>query len=420
MKSIQVEELLERKLSWFKSVKITKRSSDISFRQFLEEIGGTKHEELVHRIRKESDEKKQDSLKLKLPGVMLSGVGNRKLRDAKTEPTFEHSGLLQLDFDLKDNPSIGSEGVFDDLKSDPHVLALFRSPRGGLKGVVAIPRSVDAHEASFLSADEHFSSKYSLKMDPKPKNRRSLCFLSYDPESYLADIEVELFQPTPNATQKHRNAETQNNRNSSESHTQTIFQNFDMIEEVEEKEERWLQDPSSDPIAVSLWKEFIFDRYEPDFSKRNEILVNFIKYAHSRMSRKSVMILAKQIHELWGNLFRGDLASHMRSAESLWDGCETTFRSEVGEVEIRFYLRLQSDDHRDTFRICRDLALRKKGGIGCFFLSARNLGVRMGFEHTRAWHNIRRFKKLGLIEEFRKGTQGSKGRATEFKWMLGP
>ena len=132
------------------------------------------------------------------------------------------------------------------------------------------------------------------------------------------------------------------------------------------------------------------------------------------------MILAKQMHELWEILFRADLASHMRSAESLWDGCESTFRADLGSTEEESYVKLQRGEYRDTFRICRDLAMRKKGGLGCFFLSSRNLGLRLGFEHTRAWRTIRRLKRIQLITELKKGSQGANGDASEFKWMLMP
>ena len=79
---------------------------------------------------------------------------------------------------------------------------------------------------------------------------------------------------------------------------------------------------------------------------------------------------------------------------------------------------VKKDEHRDTFRIALDLAIRQKGGVGRFFLSSRNLGLRLGFEHTRAWRNILKFKQRRLIEEVKRGTQGINGSASEFKWLL--
>ena len=417
MKAIRAEELLDRKISRFDSHFSLQSSSDYSLRQCLGEVRGGSHMELIHQIRKEREKAIRVELKAQLPCVTISGVGQRKGKADISDPPFHHSGLLQIDLDLEDHPDWQTQKIFEVVNNDNHVVASFLSPSGGVKAIVPILQDKGVHLNCFLNAEQHFSN-FGLNMCKSTKNLQRLCYLSYDPSPYVADGMVEFFAPLESATQKHRNKETQKRRNPSEYLKDTSFEIFDIVEEVEERTEAWLMDPSSDIQAVTLWNEFIHDRYEPDFSKRNEVLVNFIKYAHARMSRRCAMILARQIHTLWSILCRADQSSHMRSAESLWSGCESTYIATLGTNERRYYLRLKREEHRDTFRIARDLAIREKGGVGRFFLSSRNLGLRLGFEHTRAWRNIRKLKQLLLIEEVKRGTPGINGSATEFKWLL--
>jgi hypothetical protein len=419
MKAIRAEELLDRKISRFDSHFSLQSSSDYSLRQCLGEVRGGEHKDLIEQIRYEQQKQKRDELKSQLPCVSLSGLGNRKGKHDISDPTFHHSGLLQVDLDLDDHAHWEINKMLEVVNNDRHVLASFLSPSGGVKAVVPIEQKIEGHLNCFLSAELYFS-KFGLNMCKSTKNLHRLCYLSYDPSPYISDGEVDVFAPLEDATQKHRNTETQKRRNPLEYNLPTSSDRFDIIESIEDNTEAWLLDPSSDITAVSLWREFIYERYEPDFNKRNEVLVNFIKYAHARMSRRSAMILARQIHSHWGILCRADISTHIHCAESLWAGCENTFKSHLTRLELNRYMRLRTDELRDTFRICRDLAIRRKGGTGRFFLSTRNLGLRLGFEHTRAWRNIRKLKDREIIKEVRQGTQGANGSATEFKWMLSP
>lgn len=63
-------------------------------------------------------------------------------------------------------------------------------------------------------------------------------------------------------------------------------------------------------------------------------------------------------------------------------------------------------------------ALQRKAGETPFFLSCRDAGRSIGTDHHRAHRLLRRLKYDGVLIETRKGTQGTRGRATE--WMLAP
>ena len=148
MKVIRAEELLNRKVGRFFSHHSVKWNSDPSLKQVLDEVRSPHWKELVEKIRKvenlinkasTSEEKKKletekSLLKSKLAAVTISGLGHRKLSKNKLEPQFIHSGLLQIDLDKKDNPLLSSSKMKELLKNDPHVVASFLSPSGGVKG----------------------------------------------------------------------------------------------------------------------------------------------------------------------------------------------------------------------------------------------------------------------------------------------
>ena len=423
MKSIRSEELLERKISRFVSHFKCERKLDYTLREFLLEVQEPNFKGLVTKIRDIDDEDDEDDvrsiLKAKLPCVTLSGAGNKKPKDQHVFPKFDHSGLLQVDLDLEKHPNWEVDKMFEVVNADKHVLASFTSPSGGVKAIVPILEDRESHKNCFISAEQHFA-KLGLHMCPSTKDAQRFCYLSHDPTPYIADGRVDVFYPSNKTTQKHRNIETKIQRNPSEYGCVPQSDWFDIIEAIDDLTDRWLEDPESDSLAVNLWRTFIYERYEPDLSKRNEVLVNFIKYAHARMSEKCAMILAKQIHFLWSKICKADEKTHLTSAKSLWDGCECTYISQLNVLEKDRYSRIRELQIRDTFRICQDLAIREKCGLGKFFLSSRNLGLRLGMDHTTAWKYIRKLKNRGIIHELKQGSQGTNGSASEFKWMLIP
>ena len=198
MTAIRAEELLGRMVSRFNGVRSKKSFSNYSLRQCLGEVRGTDHKALVEKIRNASSKTERDALKKKLPCISLSGAGRRRDKKDIIEPHFEHSGLLQMDFDLKDNNSMNAEIMSLNLKNDKHVVAYFLSPSGGIKAVVPIHQSVETHKQSFKSACDYFYQKYGMVADQAPKNHRSLCFLSYDPDAFVCNDMVTMFEPNSN------------------------------------------------------------------------------------------------------------------------------------------------------------------------------------------------------------------------------
>jgi hypothetical protein len=111
-------------------------------------------------------------------------------REAKL--TFEqkgitHTGWLQADMDLKDNPILEDTEVAAtkrrELLADPYIHAVFVGPSGeGLKAVVRIPADYERHEAAWFTAEAHLRDVHGLKLCDSTKDPGRLCFVSHDPD----------------------------------------------------------------------------------------------------------------------------------------------------------------------------------------------------------------------------------------------
>lgn len=119
-----------------------------------------------------------DHFKLKLPIWNFSGVFcGRSALDL-----VAHSGLICVDLDQIPNVP----EAFDLICADPLTLAAFRSPSGtGLKVVYACDPKKD-HEKTYLDAEFYVLTKFKLRTDKSGKDVNRACFVSYDPDAYLA------------------------------------------------------------------------------------------------------------------------------------------------------------------------------------------------------------------------------------------
>lgn len=87
---------------------------------------------VIEEIRTDYDYLENKS-KPELPVIFFSVrgfVGRKELQNVT-----EHTGLIVIDIDKKDNPDTDLRELKNRFGRDKHVLACFRSPRGGLKAV---------------------------------------------------------------------------------------------------------------------------------------------------------------------------------------------------------------------------------------------------------------------------------------------
>ena len=439
MTAIAAEELLDRKVGRFLTHFANKYSSLVSLNDLLNEIKGSHWEDLVSRIRKidlEIEKERNESklkelkeqkrlLKSELAAVTLSGVGHRKEPTNKTEPSFAPSGLLQIDLDKKDHPHLTSPEMFDLLKSDPHILACFLSPSGGVKGICAISQDEDDHLGCFMSAECHFR-QLGLTIDPAPKNPKSLCYLSYDPEPYVATGMVETFSPIEvekplvhTMTQSPNHIITQSPKNKEEYKIGSRLEMIRSKKQIEEAVEKWKKSSEENPALIKFWDDMIERRYKPERGNRNHDLCDFIAYSMCRLSREIALDFAKLMRELWDSVYNDPMEQHMYEASMQWKACEYSFRGSLNAEEKEIYEELD-DRRRSAFRICRGLAFYEdsKTTRGDFFLSCRDFGNRIGVSFKYASKLLNEFAfDFDIIKEEERGVlEGRK--ATRYKWMF--
>jgi hypothetical protein len=133
--------------------------------------------DLIGKLRAETDEGRQQALKRKLPCVTVSGIFEG---GHHSDNMIRHSGLICLDFDGKDNPTLAgcADMVRDKLANDPFVNLVFVSARG--KGVAAIVRiEPDRHGAAFDGLADHFKKEHGLIADKSCCDATRLRFVSW-------------------------------------------------------------------------------------------------------------------------------------------------------------------------------------------------------------------------------------------------
>ena len=152
--------------------------------------------------------------KHKLPAVTFSTIckGGHGLKNA-----VSHTGIYQVDLDLKDNPALADEAsrakIKRTLSVDSRVLGFFDSPSNGLKVLVLVnSQSLDKreHEHAWKLANDYVCEQcgFNLKYDDACKNPTRLCFLSHDPDAQLDELAVplEYTEPTEPAHEEPRRA----------------------------------------------------------------------------------------------------------------------------------------------------------------------------------------------------------------------
>ncbi|MFC4230961.1 VapE domain-containing protein [Parasediminibacterium paludis] len=156
------------------------QNSTIELSTFLDWIKQGKYSKQIIALRKATGEQ-QDAIKAALPYATLSGIFAPGKRDAKS--LQQHSGLMQIDIDAKDQTNFNINHVRELLRQDAFILSLFLSPRGlGLKAIIKIDAT--KHKPSFLALESYFKYKYNLVIDTACKDVCRAFFISADSKLY--------------------------------------------------------------------------------------------------------------------------------------------------------------------------------------------------------------------------------------------
>lgn len=157
----------------------------------------TEHVDLIAKIRAVPTKDEQNRLKQNLPAVTFAAdLHHRKSETPLSERLISWSGVAVMDGDDLEKP----DAIRDALKGDPFIGAAFVSPSG--KGVKILVRFAhpDRFADCWRAAASYLKSVHGITADPAPKNPASLCFLSHDPDLWIADGEVLAFQPMTDET----------------------------------------------------------------------------------------------------------------------------------------------------------------------------------------------------------------------------
>lgn len=171
--------ILETPITIFDSVTST-NGRVASLAEFLNDASS---HQLIQQIRMTEDKAERTRLKSGLPCVTISAIcpDGRKADDA-----FEHTGLICIDIDGKDNPGFGSGA---ELKAEVCKIAevAYCSLSASGNGCFAILRlsHPENHPGHFLALQRLFKSRLGIVIDGQCKDVKRLRFASYDSEPYI-------------------------------------------------------------------------------------------------------------------------------------------------------------------------------------------------------------------------------------------
>jgi len=411
--------LPETKVAFFKHCRVKSGGENVSISEIINGTQSGKWAYQVNALRRVPYQSEAyESAKLRLPCFMLSATtatGGHKAADIAT-----HSGLLQIDVD-----GVGEEEavtIRDRLGGDPHILAAWLSPgANGVKGAIRIPPDQELHRLSFGVVRDYIATTYGLTIDPKCSDPCRLCFVSFDPVLRFNPEAVPISIPTaqppearlmkPGRTPKKNSSSSLSSASPSPScilhNTCELFQDF--------------------PALLPIYDQHVRRKLGTvSRGLRNAALVELVASTFCVVLPRYVLAFAEFFHQERKELFADYPRDQwMREAESALSSCLSRYeKKKLGPETAVIYQALPSEEHAAAFRICHSLAACDSEPTTPppqFFLSANQLGSRLGMLDTQAWRILRYLEKKGAIVEVVKGTRRQSGRpatATRFRWLF--
>lgn len=170
--------VLNKKISLYKGVK-DNTGTVVDLMEFLK---GRSNEADIKRLRATMDDAERKRIKQTLPCATISGVFSPT---RKRENLKEHTGLIVLDFDGKDNPDVKDwESIKQQCARVPQIAYCSLSVSG--KGIfMLIPLAHPSlHEKHFDALVSDFKS-IGLIVDPSGRDVTRLRFVSFDEKPYI-------------------------------------------------------------------------------------------------------------------------------------------------------------------------------------------------------------------------------------------
>ena len=192
-----MQKIETQKISFFSSATSSKQTH-LNINDYFFGIINGKWQDVVINYRNAKATKEN------IPAVTVSGLFTGR----KDSDISEHSGLLAIDIDEKDQKRVISE-IREELKQIPEVYAIHYSLGG--KGLAVYFRvNKSKHSESFQAITKMLANDYEVVCDMHCGNVGRLRFVSYDPECYLnygADCWTQ-FEKKPGKGQQTENSFT--------------------------------------------------------------------------------------------------------------------------------------------------------------------------------------------------------------------
>lgn len=171
------------RVSFYENV-YSKSPSELTFYLVLEAIIKGKYADRINTIRRfhaEGDKTAVSQMKSKLPCFTASGVFSGPHAAKFLQ---EHSNIILLDYDgVTDLPLL-----FNACVNDPHTVAAFRSPTNGLKVAAFVENAAGHHREAFHLVSGYYNRLTGVECDRACKDESHLCYMSYDPDAYIASF----------------------------------------------------------------------------------------------------------------------------------------------------------------------------------------------------------------------------------------
>ena len=161
------------RISLFENATSTKPQKKISIHELLRLIKNPqdKIQEQIENLRlhlMKGDEEKYKHGKKKLVAVTVSGTFSGR----KTADLLDHSGILQIDIDKVENPSM----LRDKIAQDQHILSAFLSPSNqGVKALMLIPADHTLHKDNFWLQKNILKNTITFRSTNPAKTWADLC-----------------------------------------------------------------------------------------------------------------------------------------------------------------------------------------------------------------------------------------------------
>lgn len=150
--------------------------------ELLKFLTSSKYKYEVEQIRNAKTKQEKDALKSKLPAITPSGLFHTK---RKVKNLIQHSGLIQVDIDGKDNPSLNFAETKELLTTVEQVCFCAYSVSGnGLYALVPIA-DPNLHKEHFLALEDDFKYDFNIVIDKSCKDVTRLRGYSYDEDYYI-------------------------------------------------------------------------------------------------------------------------------------------------------------------------------------------------------------------------------------------